>query len=159
MFSLAQLELPTCVSDCPYGQFWLGLLLGLILGLLIWALFAMLRCGKNCGKVIMVEDSNRGNFSITVPAIASFLKKILNEYPNLELHDMKLNETRNNGRVMDITLKVVQDTDLLNVRKELRDRIYAELDSKLGIAEEISSINFEAIDFTDNEDSSSSADK
>ena len=158
MISLAQLEIPACMNDCPYGQFWFGLLLGFILGLLVWALLAMLRCSKNCGKVITVEDSTRGNFSITVPAISSFLRKILSEYPNFELHDMRMNETRN-GRVMDITLKVVQDTDLLNVRKELRDRIYAELDSKLGIAEEISAINFEAVDFTANDSSGNGTDK
>ena len=154
MFSLAE-QVPECtsgcfLSDCSFMQFWLGLALGFVLGLLLLVLVMMLRCRKYHGKTIMVEDTNRGKFSITVPAISAFLKRILAEYPNLELHDMTLNDSRNNGLVMDITLKASQDTDLLNVRKELRDRIFAELESKLGIVDEISAINFEAIDFTDN---------
>ncbi|MBR0459163.1 MAG: hypothetical protein IJJ26_07985 [Victivallales bacterium] len=148
MLTLAEITFPECVNNCPNGQFWFGLACGFILCLIIWAIVAFLTRSKNSTRILTVEDSERGSFSITPNALSSFLKHIIQDYPDLDLEALKL-ENGHNGVVMNIIVRAAEDADLLNRRKELRDRVYAELEAKLGIADQIEAINIEAIEFVE----------
>ncbi len=148
MLTLAEIAFPECVNNCPNGQFWFGLACGFILCLIIWAIVFFLTRTKNATKILTVEDSDRGSFSITPNALTSFLKRITQDYPDLDLDTLKL-ENGHNGVIMNVVVRAVEDADLLNRRKELRDRVYSELDAKLGIADQIEAINIETIDFVE----------
>ena len=66
---------------------------------------------------------------------------------------------------MKIDLSAKPDAELLALRKELRDKLFKEMEEKLGITDQIAQINFEVADFEkpaqekeiQDEDSSASA--
>lgn len=142
---------------CIFGDFgesiqWpellIGLLIGFILGLLVWGIIRCVNSFKNKSNFISVTDSEKGCFSINSKALKSFVKNVASEFPDLVLNSVALSETRE-GYVLSIHIKANPDSELLTVRKELRDKIYAQLEAKLGISEQISSVNFDVDDFAE----------
>ena len=134
----------TCDSNC--GLILYGALLGFAICLVIWLIVSIHARNKNVCKDITIEDSDKGTFVISSNAMKSFAEKIVSENNVLKFVGLKLLETRL-GLVMKINLSAQPDAELLSIRKELRDRIFKEMEEKLGITDQIAQINFEVSDF------------
>ncbi len=136
-------------SQLPFGGelfalegFTTGLLTGLALMLIVGLIVHLCMKGSGSCKIIRMADGENGDFNITSSAVRSFLQRIVADYPQLDLNSIVLKNTRN-GLTLDLFLNVLPETDLVTLRKTLRDRIYAELESKLGIADQIKKVNID----------------
>lgn len=158
MIPFAQVAAPAAESECCLSKWFCGtsggecgfILYGMLIGfaicLVIWLIVAIHARNKNVCKDITIEDSDKGNFVISANAMKSFAEKIVSENKALRFLGLKLLETRL-GLVMKVNLSAKPDAELLSLRKELRDRIYKEMEEKLGITDQIAQINFEIADF------------
>ncbi|MBR4674041.1 MAG: hypothetical protein IKP00_06200 [Victivallales bacterium] len=134
----------TCDSNC--GLIFYGVLIGFAICLVIWLIATIHARNKNVCKDITIEDSDKGNFVISANAMKTFAEKIVSENNALKFVGLKLLETRL-GLVMKVSLSAQPDAELLSLRKDLRDRIFKEMEEKLGITDQIAQINFEVNDF------------
>lgn len=134
--------LVTLLEKCDAQVVIYSLLIGIALGLLIWALVTCELKNRHECHTIEIEDSEKGNFSISSSAMAMFVTNIVKNNSNLTFKKLKIVDTRA-GLNLNITLSALPDAELLSNRKELRDEIFKELESKLGIADKIKQINFE----------------
>lgn len=132
-----------CDLTCLYC-FLIGFALAVII-CLIWNSMAKNR--KIC-RMITVEDSEKGTFTINSNALTTFVKRITDGVEAINLKSLKLVETRS-GMELNLFITASPDGDLLTARRELREQIYAELEHKLGVADKIAAINFETVDFED----------
>ena len=156
MFPLAQAAAQAAQSECGLSKWFCGdnscglILYGALIGfaicLVIWLIASIYSRNKNVCKDITIEDSDKGTFVISSNAMKSFAARIVSENNNLKFMGLKLIETRL-GLVMKINLSAQSDAELLTLRKELRDRIFKEMEEKLGITDQIAQINFEVTDF------------
>ena len=95
-----------------------------------------------------MADNDKGSFYVTKDALEAFVRKIVTAYPELTLDEITLHDSRN-GLLLTLYIKARNGMDLLAVRNNLREKIYEEMQSKLGVSTQITSINFEAIDFVE----------
>lgn len=139
------------IAFCPFPSscellnlegFTTGLLTGLALMLIVGLIVHLCMKGSGSCKMIRMADGENGDFNITSSAVRSFLQRIVADYPQLDLNSIVLKNTRN-GMTLDLFLNVLPETDLVTLRKTLRARIYAELESKLGIADQIKMVNID----------------
>ncbi len=132
-----------CLIELLKGsQFWYGVLAGAVIALIIVAIWKCYSVSGTARKVITIEDGEKGSFSISVDALAAFVRKMSSGNPGIEIWDLRLAETRL-GLVMIIVLKASIDAELVEFRNKLREKLIAEMKSKLGIGDQIKSINFE----------------
>lgn len=153
MFPMPQYNCPMSLpiaeftmSDLWSKPFLYGLLIGAVLLFLVWVIVLCIRKSRMACKKITVPDSEKGNFSISANALETFVEKVAESFPEVQMSSLKLVSTRT-GLNMNIALRASEDANLLEIRKELRDRIFSELEKRLGIASEISEVNFNAVDF------------
>lgn len=135
-------RLPLCCEQFDAESFITGLLAGLALMLIVGLIVHLCRKSSGACKTIHIIDGENGDFTITSSAVRSFLQRIVADYPQLDLTSIALKNTRN-GLTLDLYLNVLPETDLVTLRKTLRERIYAELENKLGIAEQIKKVNID----------------
>ena len=133
-------------GDSNCGLILYGALIGFAICLVIWLITSIYSRNKNVCKDITIEDSDKGTFVISANAMKTFAARIVAETNDLKFVGLKLIETRL-GLVMKINLSAQPDAELLALRKELRDRIFKEMEEKLGITDQIAQINFEISDF------------
>ncbi|HOG50684.1 MAG TPA: hypothetical protein PKY10_08845 [Lentisphaeria bacterium] len=135
-------RLPFSCEQFDVESFTTGLLAGLALMLIVGLIVHLCMKGSGACKTIHIIDGENGDFTITSSAVRSFLQRIVADYPQLDLNSIALKNTRN-GLTLDLYLNVLPETDLVTLRKTLRERIYAELENKLGIAEQIKKVNID----------------
>ena len=133
-------------DQCDWQIVLVSMLVGLAIGLLIWAFFACEARNHNVRNSLEIEDSDKGNFRISSNALALFVTNVVKNFPGLNMSGLKLIETRL-GLNLNIALTALPDSELLTLRKELREHLFKELADKLGIAEKIQQINFEVVSF------------
>ena len=133
-------------GDGNCGLILYGALIGFAICLVIWLIVSIYSRNKNVCKDITIEDSDKGTFVISSNAMKTFAERIVSENTALKFIGLRLVETRL-GLVMKINLSALPDAELLTLRKELRDRIFKEMEEKLGITDQIAQINFEISDF------------
>ncbi len=133
-------------SDGNCGLILYGALIGFAICLVIWLIASIYSRNKNVCKDILIEDSDKGTFVISSNAMKTFAERIVSENNDLKFVGLKLIETRL-GLVMKINLSAQPDAELKTLRLELRDRIFKEMEEKLGITDQIAQINFEVSDF------------
>ncbi|MBQ7651170.1 MAG: hypothetical protein IJS15_09435 [Victivallales bacterium] len=120
--------------------------MGLAIGLLIWAFFACEARNRNVRHSLEIEDSEKGTFRISSSAMGNFVTNIVKNFPGLTMTGLKMVDTRL-GLNLNISLTALPDSELLTLRKELRELLFKELAEKLGIADKIQQINFEVVAF------------
>ena len=118
----------------------LGFLIGAGVMFVLWLFFKCASAFSNKKKDITFEDNERGSFSLTTVALADFVKRVAAKYEMVIVEKVKVYDTRE-CTVMDIFLKAKSNTQLTEVRKQLRDELFAEMASKLGIVDQIGKIN------------------
>ena len=133
-------------EQCDWQVVLMSLIVGLAIGLLIWAFFACESRSRGLCHFIEIEDSEKGTFRISAAAMSLFATNVVKDFEGLSMSGLKIIDTRL-GLNLNITLIAQPDCELLTLRKELRDRLFAEMESKLGIAEQIKQINFEVVSF------------
>ena len=165
MLSLAEAAINAAKNECTIGKcsfdkwfcnnaatdgscctLFYGILVGFVICLILWLIASIHSRNKNLCKDITIEDSEKGNFVISAGAMKRFAERIVSENAELKFIGLKLLETRL-GLVMKITLSAKPDAELLTLRKTLRERIFKEMEEKLGITDHIAQINFEVLDF------------
>ena len=156
MIPFAQAAAQAAQTECALGKWFCGdsncglILYGALIGfaicLVIWLIASIYSRNKNVCKDILIEDSDKGTFVISSNAMKTFAERIVSENNDLKFIGLKLIETRL-GLVMKINLSAQPDAELKTLRVELRDRIFKEMEEKLGITDQIAQINFEVSDF------------
>ena len=109
------------------SQFWVGVLAGFVVAL---------------RKEIVVEDSEKGTFTITSSALMAFVRNIADSFKQVEVVNLRLVERRD-GLAMVINVKASADAEIVKYLGELREKLSSEMSVKLGIVEQIKAINFE----------------
>jgi len=122
-------------------NFRIGFLVGLLLAVLIIFAYLVIITRKNANKGISIEEEG-GLFFLSVDAIRTFLRSIVHTFPNIELKDLKLKK-RNDAFLLKLYLQAPAGSDLVNIRKNLREQIFKEIKAKLGLEEELQTIDLE----------------
>ena len=133
-------------DQCDWQIVLVSILVGLAIGLLIWAFFACEARNRNVRHSLEIEDSEKGTFRISSSAMGNFVTNIVKNFPGLTMTGLKMVDTRL-GLNLNSSLTALPDSELLTLRKELRELLFKELAEKLGIADKIQQINFEVVAF------------
>lgn len=123
--------------------FWYGAALGVVLAFLLWC-FLKLFFGRRSGcQSLRVEDAGGGGaFVLSAQAMKSFLQWIAADYPELDLRQSKI-KTLRDGVSLEIVFNVVPGAELARIRQEFRTRLFKEIESRLGVIDQIKQINIE----------------
>ena len=154
MIPFAPVAIQSTQPDCPLGKcldgncgtLLYGILIGFAICLILWLIASIHARNKNLCKDITIEDSEKGNFVISANAMKRFAERIVSENQELKFVGLKLMDTRL-GLIMKVNLSAQPDAELLTLRKSLRERIFKEMEEKLGITDQVAQINFEVTDF------------
>ena len=138
-------------DQCDWQIVLVSMLVGLAIGLLIWALFECEARNRNVRHSLEIEDSEKGTFRISSSAMANFVTNVVKNFPNLKMTSLKMVDTRL-GLNLNISLTALPDSELLTLRKELRELLFKEIGDKLGVADKIQQINFEVVAFEEPEE-------
>ena len=117
-----------------------GFAIGFAAAVVLWLVFKCARALSGRKRAIVFEDNEKGTFNVTVSALADFVRKIASRYDMLSVETVKVYDTRD-CTVMDIHVRPKFDIDVVAVRNRLRDDLFAEMSSKLGIVDQIGKIN------------------
>ncbi len=124
------------------SQFWVGVLAGFVVALLICLIWKCITFRGAQRKEIVVEDSEKGTFTISSGALMAFVRNIANSFKQVEVVGLRLVERRD-GLAMVINVKASADAEIVKYLGQLREKISSEMNAKLGIVEQIKAINFE----------------
>ena len=139
----------TSCKVCDYAlaalqnsQFWIGALAGFVVALLICLIWKCIAFRGAQRKEIVVEDSDKGTFTITSGALMAFVRNIADSFNQEDVVDLHLVERRD-GLAMVINVKASADAEIIKYLGQLREKISSEMSVKLGIVEQVKAINFE----------------
>lgn len=124
------------------SQFWVGVLAGFVVALLVCLIWKCIAFRGAQRKEIVVEDSEKGTFTITSSALMAFVRNIADSFKQVEVVNLRLVERRD-GLAMVINVKASADAEIVKYLGELREKLSSEMSVKLGIVEQIKAINFE----------------
>lgn len=125
------------------NQFWLGVLVGIVVAVVLYLIWKCIALSGAQHREITVEDSDRGNFTVTSAALISFVRNAAASCKAIEITGLRLVE-RKEGLVMVIYIKASPDTEVAKYLGQLRKDLIIEMKDKLGIFDQIKAINFEA---------------
>ncbi|MFA6816298.1 MAG: hypothetical protein WCS73_08395 [Lentisphaeria bacterium] len=123
------------------ADFRIGFWVGLLLAVLIVLAYLVIVARKGANKGISIEEKG-GLFFLSVDAIRTFLRSVVHTFPNIELKDLKLKK-RNGAFLLKLYLQAPAGSDLVDTRKNLREEIFKEIKAKLGLGEELQTIDLE----------------
>ncbi|MBQ7178075.1 MAG: alkaline shock response membrane anchor protein AmaP [Victivallales bacterium] len=139
----------TSCKVCDYAlaalqnsQFWTGALAGFVVALLICLIWKCISFRSAQRKEIVVEDSEKGTFTITNGALMAFVRNIADSFEQVDVVGLRLVERRD-GLAMVINVKASADAEIIKYLGQLREKISSEMNAKLGIVEQVKAINFE----------------
>ena len=124
------------------SQFWIGALAGFVVALLVCLIWKCVAFQGAQRKEIVVEDSDKGTFTISSSALMAFVRNIADSFKQVEVINLRLVERRD-GLAMVINVKASADAEIVKYLGQLREKISSEMNAKLGIVEQIKAINFE----------------
>lgn len=141
----------TCWMDGILGAtagegFWTGMAAGAVVFFLLWCLIKLLLCSRSGCQSIRVADSEGGGFVITAAAVKSFVQWIVAEFPEVDLRIARL-KTLRDGLSLEIVLNVVPGAELAVIRQQLRERLFKEIETKLGVVDQVKKIDIEVDGF------------
>lgn len=112
-----------------------GFCLGLVIGLLILFISWLIYYKRNRCEALEIDDEG-GTFSLSAPALKSFLRNVVQKYNKTTLRDVKIKK-RSEGIILQLYLQVYADTDVMELREKLREDLLAQAEKSLGIGEQI----------------------
>lgn len=124
------------------SQFWIGALAGFVVALLVCLIWKCISLRSAQRMEIVIEDSDKGTFTITSGALMEFVRNIADSFKQVEVVGLRLVERRD-GLAMVINVKASADAEIIKYLGQLREKISCEMNAKLGIVEQIKAINFE----------------
>ncbi|MFA6930362.1 MAG: hypothetical protein WCT05_08545 [Lentisphaeria bacterium] len=131
-----------CSSNFAYFRepvFQAGFIIGVVLVLLVVLLFwLVLSKRSHCEAISVAEDG--GLFVLSTAALKTFLKRIVLEFSKAEMKEVRILKKRG-GIMLTLLLQVYPDTDVITLRSRLRERILSDAAKKLGVADQIQSID------------------
>lgn len=131
------------LSAAAAGEgFWYGAAAGFVLAVLLWCLAKLIFCRRGSSQSVQVTDSEGGSFMITAQAVKSFVQWVAADYPDLDLHQIRI-KTLREGMSLEIVFNVVPGAELASVRRQFRERLFKEIETRLGIVDQIKRINIE----------------
>lgn len=123
-------------------QFWSGVLAGFVVALLLLLIWKCITFRGALRKEIIIEDSDKGTFTVSSGALMQFVRNIAASFTQVEVTDLRLVERRD-GLAMLINVKANADTEIVKYLGQLREKLSGEMSVKLGIVDQIKAINFE----------------
>ena len=124
------------------SQFWIGALAGFVVALIICLIWKGISSRSAQRKEIVVEDSDKGTFTVTSGALMTFVRNIADSFEQVDVVGLRLVERRD-GLAMVINVKASANAEIVKYLGHLREKISSEMNAKLGIVEQIKAINFE----------------
>ena len=124
------------------SQFWVGALAGFVAALVLVLIWKCISFRGSLRKEITIEDSEKGTFTIASSALMAFVRSIAIDFKEVEVTDFRLVERRD-GLAMVIEIRAFVDTELVKCLGRLRELLAEEMKAKLGIIDQIKSIDFE----------------
>ena len=139
----------TCCNYLNNPEFILGLSLGAALVLVIVLVIMYWRCKLEHCNAITIEGEH-GYFQLTGNAMRQFVEKLVTEFKNLNLQKMKLSQ-RGSRVAIKLVLAADASTDFAVCQEKLRQRLMDESEAKLGLKDQLDSINivFSQLDLAD----------
>mgnify|MGYP001027610310 CR=1 FL=1 len=131
-----------CSNNCTFLSeplFQTGFIVGAALILLIVLLVWLIISRRTKLDAIHVKEEG-GAFVLSTAALKTFLKRIVLEFSKSELKDVRIRK-KGDGFMLTLLLQVYPDTDVITLRSRLRERILADAEKKLGVAEQIQGID------------------
>ncbi len=122
--------------------FWYGAAAGFILAFLLWCLAKLMFCRRSGCQLVRVVDSEGGSFVITAQAVKSFVQWVAADYPEFDLRLTKI-KTLREGMSLEIVFNVVPGAELAALRQQFRERLFKEIETRLGIVDQVKQINIE----------------
>jgi len=129
-------------------------LIGLGVGFGFWLIVLVVRliCRATRGKYLkqLFKEDERGNFTITLEAIKSYLVFALKDFPSLSLDpgSVRLAE-KEEGTALQFGVKFQLGGNVQESKNALYNRIESDLRNQLAIADLIKKIDIKIVDFTD----------
>ena len=120
-------------------EFWNGALFALVVLVALWLIVKIYRFFRGGCGALVVKDAN-GTFSIQVKALHSFLSGIINDLKGITLDRVRLFRSHGGFRV-DCYFKATAGADLILLRNAVPGRIRGEIADKLGIHQQIKTVN------------------
>lgn len=130
-----------CAAMAGEG-FWYGAAAGFILAFLLWCLAKLMFCRRSSCQSVQVTDSEGGSFVITAQAVKSFVQWVAADYAELDLRQTRI-KTLREGMSLEIVFNVVPGAELAVIRQQFRERLFKEIETRLGILDQIKQINIE----------------
>lgn len=130
-----------CTAASSEG-FWYGAAVGFILAFLLWCLAKLMFCRRSGCQSVRVADAEGGGFVITAQAVKSFVQWVAADYPELDLRLTKI-KTLREGMALEIVFNVVPGAELAEIRQQFRERLFKEIEKRLGIVDQVKQINIE----------------
>ncbi len=138
------MECSTSFFDCVCNylcdqKFQIGMVAALAIMIIAYAIVVIVvACRRKCPAIIIKDDG--GNFSIHCKAFQNFLRGVIGERKDLELLGVDL---RKRGAKVRITLKLAAKSgaDMIEIHRSLRENILKDATEKLGIDDQIESLN------------------
>lgn len=131
-----------CSSNFAYFSdqvFQAGFIVGVVLVLLVVLLFWLVSSKRSHCEAISVKEDG-GLFVLSTAALKTFLKRIVLEFSKAEMKEVRIRKKRD-GIMLILLLQVYPDTDVITLRSRLRERILSDAAKKLGVADQIQSID------------------
>jgi len=130
-------------NSCLWGSadFRIGFWVGLLLAVFIIFVYLVLVTRKGSSKGISIKEEG-GIFFLSVDAIRTFLRNVVHSFPNIELKDLKLKKQKG-AFLLRLYLQAPAESDLVTIRKNLREQVFKEIKAKLGLGEELQTIDLE----------------
>jgi len=129
----------TCCNYLNSPEFILGLSLGAALVLVIVLAIMYWRCKLEHCNAITIEGEH-GYFQLTGNAMRNFVEKLVTEFGNLNLQKMKLSQ-RGNRVAIKLVMSADASIDFAACQEKLRQRLMEEAEAKLGLKDQLDSIN------------------
>ena len=120
-------------------EFWNGALFALVVLVALWLIVKIYRFFRGGCGALVVKDAN-GTFSIQVKALHNFLGGIINDLKGITLDRVRLFRSHGGFRV-DCYFKAASGANLVQLRSEVPARIRGEIADKLGISQQIKTVN------------------
>ena len=125
------------------SQFWFGVLAGFVVAIVLFLIWKCISFRSRIHREITIEDSEKGTFTVTSRALVEFIRNKASSFKAVEISDLRLVEKRE-GLAMVISIKANADIEVAKCLGQLRDQLKDEMKLKLGIVDQIKSIDFEA---------------
>ena len=136
------------IKDFIKSDYSVGFVAGVITLFVLWLIAKIISACSSKNRALVFDDGEQGTFTMSIRALSDFVEKSIAKYNMLEVKKIRFCKS-SEGIVLNISLKAKYDLDVNSIREKLRNDLFSEMKSKLGIVEQIGKINIQIAEFVD----------